>query len=81
MRSSVQERKALPGRSSSRVEEQPAQGADLLIPHAVAAKACAGEAADEDPSYRFYRSIGVLQQRNVDCRALTNRPYGARRWS
>jgi hypothetical protein len=58
--------------------QQGARCADLLIPHAAAAEACAGEAAGvDDPSLE---SIGVLQQRNVDCRALTNRPYDAREW-
>jgi hypothetical protein len=59
------------GRSSQRVEEQSQQGArcaDLLIPHAVAAEVCAGEAVDANPSYRFYKSVIALQRGDVGCR-------------
>jgi transposase InsO family protein len=65
------ERSVSLGRSSQRVEEQSQQGArcaDLLIPHAVAAEVCAGEAVDaENPSHRFYQSVIALQQGDVDC--------------
>lgn len=71
-----QESRTWPGRSSNKVEEQSQQGArcaDLLIPHAVAAEVCAGEAVGVDyPGRRFYDSIGALQKGDVECCALVS---------
>ena len=60
----------MPGRPDQRVKgqlQQGAQYADLLIPYAVAAEACAGEAAEEqDPRHRFYRSVIALQRGDTE---------------
>jgi transposase InsO family protein len=65
------------GQFSQEVKEQSrpeARCVELLIPHAVAAQICAGEAVEVDDSRcRFYHSIIALQKGDLECAEIIQR--------